>query len=195
MDNNSKLKIITIVLAIFLVSTPAVLALGVSAPYWKENPLKMYPGQVKEISFTLVNGEKEDAWAFVALSEGKEISEIISGTEYFVPPSSTDKKIILRISIPENAKAGNSYDLKFSIKSSPPKETGTVQLNIGYNVNFPVSVVDASEATVEVKSPGTETPGTEKAQLSKIIILLPLAIIVLIIFIILYISRRTKKQV
>jgi len=189
MDNNSKLKIITIVLAIFLVSTPAVLALGVSAPYWKENPLKMYPGQVKEISFTLVNGEKEDARAFVAISEGKEIAEITSWAEYLVSPTSTDEKIILKISMPQNAKIGDLYGIKFSIKSSPTKETGTVQLNIGYNVNFPVSVVSSSEATVEVK-----TPETEKAQLSKIIILLPLVIIAVIIFVILYMSRRIKNK-
>lgn len=189
MDNLSKLKtIITIALAIFLVSAPTALALGISAPYWKENPLKMYPGQVKEVPFTLVNGEQENAPAFVALSEGENVAEIISGTEYIVSPSSTDKKIILRISIPQNAKSGDSYNIKFSVKSSPEKEEGTVQFNIGYNVNFPVLVVgSSSEASAEIKT------YESKEQLSKVIILLPLAIIAIIIFIVLYLSRKKSK--
>lgn len=177
-------------LSLLIVSAPTILALGISSPYWQDNPLKMYPGQVKEIPFTLVNGEKEDAQAFVALSEGKEIAEITSGTEYLVSSDSTDKKIILKISIPRDAKTGDSYSIRFSIKSSPQKEAGTVQLNVGYNVNFPVSVVSSSEATVEIKA-----SESEKTQLSKIIILLPLVIIAVIIFIILYKSRRIRKQV
>jgi len=72
MDNNNKLITIGILL---LLQINLVVALGVNAPYWNENPLKMYPGETKEVVFPLVNSVNEPATeAIVSLTKGGEIT-------------------------------------------------------------------------------------------------------------------------
>ena len=134
------IKIISLML-VCLLSINFVLALGVSSPYWKDNPLEMYPGETKEVKFSLVNRpDAETAQAFVFLEDGVGVAEITSGTEYTVTPGTTNTKVILQVTIPDEANIGDSYDVKFSVKSVPEDE-GMVQLTVGYNVDFPVVVV------------------------------------------------------
>ncbi len=189
MAHYSKLKFFTI-LAILIIGIPTIMALGVSSPYWKDNPLKMAPGQVKEISFSLTNSPTEETEkASISLLEGKEITEIISGLNYTVSPGSTDTKVILKISIPSSAKIGNSYNITLFIKSSPTKEEGTVKLSIGYKASFPVLIVESSESTQDVKAPAAEI---EKKKSSVFLILIPSFIIIIAIIIVIFVLKRKK---
>ena len=132
---------------ILLAGINDVLAFGISSSYWKDNPLKMYSGETKEISFSLVNsaGEIGDVEAFVSLEEGKEIAEITSGSKYNVPFGG-NAKIILKISVPESVRIGEKYNIKFSVNSiSNEREEGNIQLGVGYHVDFPVEVVKKGE--------------------------------------------------
>ena len=146
-NNNIKTAILILVI---LFSMHSILALGVSSPYWKDNPLSMYPGQIKEVAFTLTNKpDAETAVAFVSMDDDAGIAEITSGTEYNVAPGSTNSKIMLKISVPDTATIGDTYNVKFSVTSEPPKGQGPVQLTMGYNVEFPVKVVEQSQASNE----------------------------------------------
>lgn len=177
----SNLKIISLVL-VCLLSLNFIFALGVSSPYWSENPLKMYPGQTKDVAFTLVNkadGEVEKA--FVVLKQDAGIVKLKSGDEYTVNPGSKDAKIILTISVPEDASLGQTYDIKFSAKSAPLEEGGMAQLTVGYNVDFPIEVVEKSEVPIEKVS--EEVPAPEKEWNMGLIISIILAILVIIIII------------
>ena len=175
MDNRN-LKIISVFLfAIFLTNT--VFALGINSPYWKTNPLKMYPGETKDISFTLVNSvdEKTPANAFVSLIEENEIAQITTGDQYTIIPGGKET-LVLKISVPESAKIGDSYNIKFSVKSAPKEETGNVQLNIGYNIDFPVIITEKSS----VQEAQDQTLPEQKTNFNTII----LSIITLIVIII-----------
>jgi len=63
------IKIISLVL-VCLLSINFVFALGISSPYWKDNPLEMYAGETRTIAFSLVNRiDGGVAEAFVILQE------------------------------------------------------------------------------------------------------------------------------
>ena len=94
---------------------------------------------------------------------------------------------MLKISIPESAKIGDSYNIKFSVKSAPKKETGNVQLNIGYNIDFPVIITEKSS----VQEAQDQTLPEQKTNFNTII----LSIITLIVIIIgiFFMSRFFQK--
>lgn len=201
---NINLRISLIVLAILAVSASSVFA-GVNSPYWggsNPNPLKMHPGETKDVFFNLqncpdlaANCAKKDDIVIVSLIEGSEIAQITSGESYTIPYGTADKYITVQVSVPENAKAGDSYNVKFSTSSSSGGSGGSVQLSTGYYVDFPVQVI--AEA-FEPESTSTETPISEKSD-NKIVLWTAggVFIIVAIIIIIILINQlsRRKEQV
>ena len=210
MDNSNKL--ITIGILIIL-SINLVFALGVNSPYWQTNPLKMYPGETKEVVFPLVNSVNEPTTeATVSLTKGNEIAEIISGDKYNVNPGENDKNIVLRITIPENAKIGDDYGVGFKVLYIPAGESGNVKLNVEYNIDFPVQIVSQADATsttnpdtsITPNTPNDDTtnPDTSNTNLGNlkaitpytIIIILIIAIIVAIAITILILFKQKKNN-
>jgi len=178
------IKIMSMIL-VSLLSLNCIFALGVSSPYWENNPLEMYPGETRDVAFTLVSkADAETEKAFVTLEENQGIAKLKSGIEYTIVPGTTDTKIILEMSIPENTAIGESYPIKFFVKSAPEGE-GTVQLNVKYNVDFPVKVVKKSAI------PQTSELKEEKVSTTLIIGII-LAVIVIIV--VLYLIIRKKKS-
>ena len=168
---NRNLRIIALIVFI-LFSISQVPSLGVNSPYWEANPLKMYPGQTKEISFSLVTRpDVESERAYVTLEEGQRIAEIISGSEYTVVPGSLDSKVVLRINIPENAQLGYVYNIRFSVKALPQEE-GPVQLTVKYNIDFPIQVVPESEVPKDQIPEKQKTPSSTLPIIIGVIILL-----------------------
>ena len=149
--DNLNLKILGMLVIVFLVATGDVLALGVSSAYHENNPLKIYPGETKEVAFTLVNGESYLEEVVVSLKEGSEIASIISGEKYRVIPLSNDVKIILRINIPEDANLGEEYSVGFTVIPDSKEEQGTVQFGIGYNIIFPVKIISEPMKAIAAK--------------------------------------------
>jgi len=197
MDNRNLILYILACLVIFLVGTTSVFAYGISSPYTEKTPLKMYPGQTKEVAFNLQNCpslgdycEKEDVNVVVSFEEGNEIAEIISGLEYNVPYGTADTNIILKVSIPEDGNVGDSYNVKFSIGAAPSgEEGGNVQLGVRYNVDFPVNVVAKEEAPTEPVA-SIEKPEAEKISIGKIAIII---LIVVAVIAVVYFLLRKKK--
>lgn len=142
------IKLITFAL-VCLFSLNSILALGISSPYWDTRPLEMSPGETRDVEFSLTNKiDAETATAFVEIEKDAGIAEIIGKSEYTVLPGTTNTKIIMRVSIPEDASIGELYYLGFSVKSIPSEE-GTVQMSISYDVDFPVVITE--EPTKQIK--------------------------------------------
>jgi hypothetical protein len=168
-----------------LLSINFVLALGVSSPYWNTNPLKMAPGETRQVEFTLVNGDAETIEVVASLEEDAGIAEIIGNDEYLVEPGATDSKVALRISIPKNVNVGDFYDVEFSVRSTSDEE-GTVQLDLKYDVKFPVQVVEKSEVPLG--------PQTKIKKIGKIIWFVFIALIIGLAILIIYLIARKKIQ-
>lgn len=183
------LKMISLVFVFLLASITSIFALGVSSPYWDKNPLKMYPGEIRDVEFTLVNKPDADpADAFVKLTNTGGIAELISGSTYTVQPGTTNTKVVLKISIPSDAQIGEIYNVAFSVESGPPEEEGTIQLAVGYNVGFPVEVVPESEV-IKPEVPQPPEPEKEKPGIMNYIwIVIGIAIII-----ILYLLFKRKR--
>ena len=188
-------------LVVLLVSTSGVFA-GISSPYWggsNPNPLKLHAGETKDVFFNLqncpsmaANCAKKDDVLMAALMEGSEIAQITSGEKYTVPYGTADSYITVKVTIPEDANVGDSYTVKFSVNTVSEEGTGTVQLGVGYYVDFPVQVIGGA---VEPEPTPAETGGDESGK-NKIFFwtLGGVFVIVIIIIIVLIIWLSNKKR-
>ncbi len=182
MGNLNNIRIILMIAMFFLVSTSSVLAFAISAPYSKNTPLKMYPGETKDVSFVMQNLQgNADENVVVSLLEGKEIADITSGNNYLVRLGTSDTQVKLRINVPSDV-AGKTYNVKFSVQSSPGGKEGNIQLGVGYNVDFPVIVMEKSAAPAptpqEIEQP------QENSTWAVWVIAIIIAIVIIIILVI-----------
>lgn len=183
MDSRN-IKLLTFVLGIFfLVNT--VMAFGVSSPYWNDNPLRMFPGETKEISFNLQNCpslleicDKSDENVVVALEQGEEIATITSGNSYELPYGSSDQYLRLKVEIPKNTDLGEKYNIVISATSTPKTEGGNVELGIKYSIDFPVVVGEKSSIPLPVSDEETERSAIGLIVVIVIIILILLTIVI-----------------
>lgn len=189
MDNRN--IITTFAILAILISTN-VFAWGVNSQYENSNPLKMQPGETKNVEFVLVHGteEKTNVRVITSLVEGSEIAEIIGDKEFTLSPGTLvedNKKITLRISIPQSASIGTSYPIKLSVTSIPEKEIATVQLNKGYVIDFPVLIgkESSAEKTQVIK---------QKANIKIISIIIALFIIITIVIIAVLLLKKKQEK-
>lgn len=192
--DNINIKILSLLLMFLLVSTGGVLAVGVSSPYWENNPLEMHAGQTRDVPFTLVSKDTDSiSNVAVSLEKSGGVAEITSGTEYTVQPGTKDTEIILRISVPASASIGDEYDIEFSVKPSlEAADQGNVQLGISYTVDFPVRVV--GEGDVIISSTTNETTQLPEKTSGVGVIISWIVAIIIIITIIFWLVRK-KRQV
>jgi len=191
-DRNSNIgtKIIVSILLFLLAGIGGALALGVSTPYWQDHPLEMYPGQERDVSFLLVNRAGNPTTdALVTLDESAGVAEITSGEEYTVPPEARDVRVVLKVSIPDSASIGDSYEVKFSVREIPEEDQGgNVQLGVGYGVTFPITVVSQGDAPEQT----TPTESTARTASTGAIVIWIVMIIIIILLIAWLFGR--KKQ-
>ena len=181
-NRNIKLVLVAMLL---LLNIGFVLALSVNSPYYKNNPLEMYPGQEREILFNMQNCpslldscDKEDVSVVVSLEEGSEIAEIVGNENYKIDYGTSDSNIRLKVNIPDNTAIGTEYLVKILV-SADPKDSGSVQLGLKYNIEFPVVIKDASNVAV-VLGEGTTTSNNIFSMVLVVIILSIISLVILV---------------
>ena len=158
-----------------------VSAFAVSSTYWSGNPLKISPGESTEITITLQNmAGSENITVRVSISEGSEIAEIINLSDKYSIPLGEMKSIPIKITIPEDAKIGNSYNVKLSVTTIEAAAPGAFAFGSSIEQNIPVQII-SNEKPTTVEKKETPTPW---------IVYLLVGIIILIIIILLLRRRR-----
>ena len=128
-------------------------AFGVSSPYWDENPLLMYAGETKDVVMSLQNMVGgEDMTVNADLDSGKEIAVLTDiNTVYQVPIGNSNTPVKLKITIPEDAKPGQEWQVGLSFKTNAPN-AGGVGISSGVSKGFKVKVIENPKA-VETTNP------------------------------------------
>ncbi|MEM3113336.1 MAG: hypothetical protein QXI33_02840 [Candidatus Pacearchaeota archaeon] len=198
--------LITLILTFIFLSSFTYAYYAVSSPYWNENPLLMYPGESREISLNLQNCpdkspecKERDENITAQLLEGHEISKILSGTSYFIPYSSTNESISIKVTIPESTELGSSYRILIRLSSQSPPSNGTIQFGTSYDINFPVLVKSREEIANLSRIIGSKITSEpeKKTNLAGIlvisIIILLIIGIMLILGLIIYFYRKERQ--
>jgi len=187
--NKLDVKVAFLLILLILSAPPIASAFGATAPYWKDQPLIISPGETKTFPIILQN-----------MIGGKNITlkgEITSGSEiafltdpnstYSVPFGKEDIKASLKVEIPGNAKKGNKYIINIFFKQISETEGEMLQISSGVAASFPVIIEKEISESPQQK---TESVNSSPISLSYIII----AIIILIISTIIVLFFLMKNQ-
>ena len=132
-----KTKILTCaLLGVFLISL--VSALGVSSPYWGDNPLQLHKGESRVVDLNLQNmvGD-EDITLQATITQGSEIASLSGDNTYSVKAGTSDTIVPLTVRLPGKYEQDSTHvEVEFRTVSSG--EGGTVAFGTGMVVGFQV---------------------------------------------------------
>ena len=141
MEHKKRILSLKLLIAI-LILTPLVNAFGVSTPFWGEHQLILSPGESKDVYVELQNmvGD-EDMTLKAEITKGSEIAKLIDpSTEYFIPFGQRDRKVNIRVTIPEGIPLETNYNIEVSFKQITTAQGGMMQMAGGVGTTIPVVV-------------------------------------------------------
>ena len=177
------LALATSIITILLVMQN-VAAAGITSPYWNGFPLKLLPGESKDIQFGLQNLVGEDNITFRAnLITGNDVAQITDkNATYLVPAVSKNNYLDLHITIPQSAKIGDKYRVGLSFTTITSGTGGQLNFGTAYDTYFDVLVQNTSQNTQN--STANTSSNTLYISIGAVIVLL----------VILAVVRRKRKE-
>jgi len=181
---NKKRGVGILVLAVMLVTFSCFLVsaeLGLSSDFSSGNPIKVGPGQSKEVVFGRLQNTAGDTDLTLKLElvDGQEIASLVNN-EIILPAGSLYTELKVRVAVPEDAAEGTSYTLTVRYSEvSTGKGTGMVTLSQSNRVSIPVLAETVPE----------EVQKEEETSITGIVI----AVIIIIVIIILLLVFLRKK--
>ena len=183
--------VFVVLLIIFsLISALSVNAAGVSSPYWDENPMYVHSGDIKEFSYLLQNMVgNEDIKMQVSLEVDSGIMQFAENKSiYDVPLRSSDVPVKMIVTIPENAKPGDEWEVgvRFTTVSSNT-EGKAVVIGSAFSKGFKIIV---EEPKPEEVSGGAVKDLLSSKELSFIILL---AVLIILVLVVKYFYKKKSK--
>lgn len=135
-----KLALITILLV--LVGVKTVYGLGIATDYGSEKIGLLVGTNHVEYSFRLQNmGEDEVDVEIHVTSDNNTAKLRDEKPVYTIPPKTTDNEFIIDLDLPEDAKAGDAFDITYTV-NVVPKAEGQVSIGQAIQKSFEVRIVE-----------------------------------------------------
>jgi LPXTG-motif cell wall-anchored protein len=187
MKINKKYIIGTGVLIIFITLLNSyVSAFSLGSAYHSNNPLELSIGETKEINFNIQNmAGSENVSARMGISEGTEILTLTNPDEIYFIPLRGEVDVIVKATLPADAKIGDIYPVEVSVNTVEVGEKGTFGFGKSIGRKFDVIVVPTAEERARL---------AEKTLIASWIIYLIVGIIVLVALILFFWFRKKRKK-
>ena len=154
-----KTKYLPISMLMILILSALASGYGVSSPFWDNKPMVIHPGETQDVSLEFQNmvGEKDITFKG-SVTEGQDIVTILDpDPTYFVPFGSKHVQAKIRVSIPEDAKTGETIKLgvTFTQLLEEPESGKMIQLAGGVKASFPVVIESREKPEKATSLPAT----------------------------------------
>lgn len=162
-----------------------VSAFAISSPYWKESPLKLMPGDSRDVQFVIVNQAGDsDLKVRVNILEGNASIRITDSSNTYDCPLGSKTPVNFKVNVAQNAKIGETREIKLEFTTIVASESGSFGISNSIEKSFPLIIGTEASLTLE--------PMTAAKSSSLIWLYILIAIVVLIIIIV--IVSKTKKR-
>ena len=148
------------------------------------NPIIMYPGEERDISFRLQNSHDADERVRIKIENNDGNFVEFDEGDYTVKAKTYDKEIIFHTRIPETAILGEKYNFGFSLFNIPND-------NQEGGISFTTSLGDSICVQVGEHIPPAMSP--EKEGMSNTTWIILGLVILIIIVLIIYLIKRKKR--
>jgi len=168
------------ILILILVSN-SVFAFAVSSTYWEEKPIRMYPGETKEIKLTLQNMPgPNDLSALGEIFIGGDIAELTKKDKIYFVPFEGKTDVFIKISIPKEASIEDNYELGLTFTTISTEQANTLGFGQSIEKKIPIVIIE------ETKQP------TNYSWL--IYLIIAIIIVVIAIFVVKKKKEKPKKK-
>ena len=186
---NKKYTIILTLLVFTVIISSYASAFAVSSAYWKENPLRIYPGETREIVVTLQNLASPNQVNLKAeISGGSEVLILIDSSDIYSVPGGEKRTVNLRVAIPSNTQIGTIYKAQITFTTIAGDDSESFTLGSSINQKFDIIV----EQIPSTEPPEPTPPEEETNTITTIIISAIIILAIIILWVI--IKRKTKKK-
>ena len=171
--------------AILIFSISFVSAFAVSAPYMENKELYLTLGsEPTDLQFVLQNGggATESVKIKTTIIAGEEIISITDEEQIYLVNPGEKVPVHLRITIPESAKAGDSYAVILSFSTVTVTNTGEFGFGTGQEQRFTAKIISEPQ------------PEGKQSKVGNSMIYLGISIILLLIVTISILSKRKVKK-
>lgn len=150
---NKKIEIVGILLILFI-GIGFVSAISVSTPYMENKELKLFPGEIKDLTFVLQNSAAtENINVRVNVLEGSEILTLTDETNIYEIIPGDKVPVNMEIKIPEEFEIGEKYHIKMEFATQTEEQSGTFGFGVGIQQNFDVIIGEEIKEKLEI-NPG-----------------------------------------
>ncbi len=190
MKKQKTLGILGIFLLLIVIFSFNVNSVGISAPYWDDNPLYVQPGETKEFTYLLQNVIGNQDVKIKAELEGDPsiIKFLDQNNLYDVPFGKNDIPVKVEIKVPQDSKPGQEWQVGVRFTTTSASTNGN-QVTIGttYSKGFKVIVNELKIVPI--------AQNIKKGSSSNFLIYIILALILVGVMLIIYYSRKKKENI
>lgn len=181
-------RVIFLLSVIFLLAVPITAAIGVSFPYYKDNPLVLRPSENQILNFT-VRAQSDTIITAIVTNDLGNFAKIVGKEEFAIPQGKQSVKIPVQIQIPKNAKSSEqNVSVKFVQLSAAE---GMVQFSPAMTFSFPLKIVEELPERAAIG----KIPSGERLPKSVIVVLVSAGIISLLLAIaITFLAIRIRRD-
>lgn len=121
---------------------PCVNGAGFVLPYMRDRTLTSYQGENQVVWVVLQNGQNKTFIMDVTQTSGDEIAYLLNESQQLMPPYTYDRRIYFNVSVPRDAKVGDSWSVAFTVSSIDPEAGGMITFATQVAGAFNVLVVE-----------------------------------------------------
>lgn len=168
-------KVGFVVALIFFISFAS--AFSVSTPYMENKELGLFPGESKDLTFTLQNSAAtENINIRVQILEGNNLATITDQSNVYEIVPGEKVPVHVEINIPEDFEIGGRHPIKVEFSTQTEEEGGVFGFGTGIEQNFDIVIGEEIKEKLKIDS----------GLIASIIILLAILFI--------FLSKRKKKK-
>ncbi|MFH1327211.1 MAG: hypothetical protein ABIH59_03740 [archaeon] len=187
-NKTNSIKILILAIILIFVSGN-VLAFAVSSEYWEEKPVRMSPGETREIMLTLQNMPgPSDISAIGEILAGGDIAELTKKDRTYFVAFGGKTEVFIKINIPKETSIGDDYEIQLAFTTISTEQANTMGFGQSIEKKIPIVIVEEEKSTMtgNVISGGIRKTG--------VTILIILAAVALVLFFVLKKKNKLKKK-
>lgn len=166
---------------IVLICISNISAFAISSEYWRENPLRLYPGESKEFSLVLQNlGSSSDLMLRAVVLTGSSVLRLTDSSNIYTVPAGQKGEANFIATVPADSKPGQVYSVQINFAEVKDSQSGEFGFGTAIGQSFDIIAIPP------VSAEPTKTP-----LLTVILLAVGVALLVAIILIL---GKKFKKK-
>ena len=138
---------------IVLICISNISAFAISSEYWRENPLRLYPGESKAFSLVLQNGGTSNLNLKANVMSGYNVLKIADPSNVYTIPAGQMGQANFIATVPSDSKPGKVYSVQIDFAEVKDSKSGEFGFGTAIGQSFDIVTLSAVEQPAGLNKP------------------------------------------